>query len=296
MLYPRANCVAVLSKQCCRWYARLSNSNTRNQLDPLTNNHGLPVSRALQPVEGRRIRQRQPLESLTPARKAVASNPYANALASPVRQCNFTAVRLPSHYFLPFTTLFRRHDHDKLVPYLAPADPSQQTSRAYIFNSRRLLSRLRSKKTWQRLLGHELKFGLKNRNDYRWPDQIDATILAQLRQVAIRKLAWIMSKPNAKLVVPCNLPNESPASACILYLRNDTQSHTQAGSGVTEYHLPELLGQEALQQLIQGTSFADLDALILQQSYMTISAHLALARLSTFLSSADRVSGTFKKS
>ncbi|KAG9755259.1 hypothetical protein KCU73_g5515, partial [Aureobasidium melanogenum] len=275
------------SRQWCRWNSHLAPANTRGRRTPLTNNHGLPVSPALQPAKQRPAREQQPLESLTPFRKAVAANPYANALATPVRQCNYTAARLPSHHLLPFATVFRRHENDKLVPYLAPVDKSRQTSRAYILNSRQLLKSLDQKKNWQRLLGHDLKFGLKNRNDYQWPSQMDDIILSQLRSSVVRILTWLLSKPNAKLVIPFESIKECPSSACILHLRKESQPQSLSDPSISQYHLSDLLGHEVLGELIKNTSFAEKDALILAQSYMTVSAHVAIARLSTFLSSSD---------
>ncbi|KAG9945183.1 hypothetical protein KCU85_g7426, partial [Aureobasidium melanogenum] len=275
------------SRQWCRWNSHLAPSNTRGRRIPLINNHGLPVSPALQPAKQRPAREQQPLESLTPFRKAVAANPYANALATSVRQCNYTAARLPSHHLLPFATSFRRHENDKLVPYLAPVDKSRQTSRAYILNSRQLLRSLGQKKNWQRLLGHDLKFGLKNRNDYQWPSHMDEVILSQLRSSVVRKLTWLLSKPNAKLVIPFESTTECPSSACILYLRKESQPQSLSDLGISQYHLPDLLGQEVLDGLVKNTSFAEKNALVLAQSYMTVSAHVAIAKLSAFLSSSD---------
>ncbi|CAD0098504.1 unnamed protein product [Aureobasidium mustum] len=274
-------------KQWCRWNSHLAPANTRGRRTPLTNNHGLPISPALQPPKQRPVREQQPLESLTPFRKAVAANPYANALATPVRQCNFTAARLPSHHLLPFATIFRRHENDKLVPYLAPVDKSQQTSRAYVLNSRQLLNRLGQKKNWQRLLGHDLKFGLKNRNDYQWPSQMDDIVLSRLRSSVVRKLTWLLRKPNARLVTPFEPNTECSSSACILHLREASQPCSSLDPSVSQYQLLDLLDHEILAELIKDTSFADKDALILAQSYMTLSAHVAVARLSAFLSSSD---------
>ncbi|KAK6003682.1 hypothetical protein QM012_009453 [Aureobasidium pullulans] len=277
-------------RKWCRWNSHLAPANSRGRRTPLTNHHGLPVSPALQPSKQRPAREQQPLESLTPFRKAVAANPYANALATPVRQCNFTAARLPSHHLLPFATIFRRHDNDKLVPYLAPVDKSRQTFRAYVLNSRQLLSHLGQKKNWQRLLGHDLKFGLKNRNDYRWPSQMDEIILSRLRSSVVQKMAWLLSKPNAKFIMPFEFSTECPSSACVLHLRKESQPLSLSDPTISQYQLLDLLGQETLAELIKDTSFVEKDALILAQSYMTVSAHVAIARLSTFLSSSDTTS------
>ncbi|KAI5201110.1 hypothetical protein E4T39_05384 [Aureobasidium subglaciale] len=190
--------------------------------------------------------------------------------------------QLPSHYLLPFTTVFRREKDDKLVPYLAPVEESRQTSRSYILNSRQLLDRLGQKKTWQRLLGHDLKFGLKNRNEYKWPSDVDHIILSQLRNCAVRKLFWVLDKPN--LVVSMESGKEFPSSASVLHLRTDSNSRCRSYAGATEYQLSVLLGEEALTNLLKSTRFAESDALVLVQSYMTMSAHAALARLSTFMS------------
>lgn len=228
-------------------------------------------------------RQQQPLDSLTPFRKAVATNAFANALATPVRQCAFTAARLPHHYLLPFTTRFRSLENGKLVPYLGPADNSVQTSRAYLFNSRKLLDRLHIKRSWQRLLGHSMKFGIKDRNDYHWSDQTNHIILSQLRHTVVRTLKWIFTKPNASLLLPCDTAAKQPSSTTVLYLREDSRSGPLPSSTVTTYHLSELLGDQMLRQLVEDTAFDKNDAVLLQQSYMTLSAHTALARLSTFL-------------
>lgn len=282
------------NRQWCRWNSHLAPANTRGRRTPLTNNHGLPVSPALQRTKQRPAREKQPLESLTPFRKAVAANTYANALATPVRQCNFTAARLPSHHLLPFATVFRRHENDKLVPYLTPVEKSQQVSRAYALNSRQLLDRLGQKKNWQRLLGHDLKFGLKNRNDYQWSSQMDEIILSRLRSSVVRKLTWLLSKPNAKLVTPFESNTECPSSTCILHLHEDSQSRSLSDPSISQYHLSDLLGQEVLDGLTKNTSFAEKNALILTPSYMTVSAHVAIARLSAFLSSSSTTSNGSK--
>ncbi|CAD0114292.1 unnamed protein product [Aureobasidium uvarum] len=277
-------------RQWCRWSSHLAPANSRGQRTPLTNDHGLPVSPALQPRKQRPAREHQSLGSLTSFRKAVVANPYANALATPVRQCNFTGARLPSHHLLPFTTVFRGDQKDKLIPYLAPVDNSGQTSRAYALNSRHLLNRLGQRKNWQRLLGHDLKFGLKNRNDYQWPGQIEEIILSRLRTSVVRKLVWFLRRPNAKLVLPFDSAKECPSSACILYLGKESPSRSLSDPSVTEYHLLDLLGQELLVDLLNDTPYVETDALFLSHSYMTVSAHNALSRLSSFMSSVETTS------
>lgn len=272
------------SKQWCRCNSHLAPVNYRAKGTLLTNNHGLPISPALQPRNQQPAREQQSLDSLTLFRRAVAANPYANALATPVRQCNFTNARLPSHHLLSFTTIFHRNENDKLVPHLTPVDESRQTSRAYAVNSRELLTRLGQKRNWQRLLGHDLKFGLKNRNDYQWSSQVDQIILSQLRSNVVRKLAWVLGKPKSNLVVSFDSIKEYPSSATILRLREGTSSGSLSTS-VTEYNLTHLLGPE-LNGLLKGTSFAGTDAVLLTNSYMTVSAHIALARLTLFLSGA----------
>ncbi|KAK3616655.1 hypothetical protein LTR56_018832 [Elasticomyces elasticus] len=49
-------------------------------------------------------------------------NPYAQALASPIRQCALTSARLPSHFLQAFTT--------QLVP--PPSEPSKSQSRSAV--------------------------------------------------------------------------------------------------------------------------------------------------------------------
>ncbi|KAK3642062.1 hypothetical protein LTR56_010933 [Elasticomyces elasticus] len=49
-------------------------------------------------------------------------NPYAQALASPIRQCALTSARLPSHFLQPFTT--------HLVP--PPTEPSKSQTRCAV--------------------------------------------------------------------------------------------------------------------------------------------------------------------
>ncbi|KAK4891439.1 hypothetical protein LTR27_009934 [Elasticomyces elasticus] len=49
-------------------------------------------------------------------------NPYAQALASPIRQCALTSARLPNHFLQPFTT--------RLVP--PPTEPSKSQSRSAV--------------------------------------------------------------------------------------------------------------------------------------------------------------------
>ncbi|KAK4960488.1 hypothetical protein LTR10_003384 [Elasticomyces elasticus] len=70
-------------------------------------------------------KERKPYRLHGPKTKMQAElemNPYAQALASPIRQCALTSARLPSHFLQAFTT--------QLVP--PPSEPSKSQSRSAV--------------------------------------------------------------------------------------------------------------------------------------------------------------------
>lgn len=153
----------------------------------------------------------------------------ARALASPVRRCVITGAALPSDFLLAFKTVFRHGKHatttpsdsglakysdesdlpHNLVPHLLLDAPwlSKVGSLSYTFNSHALVTRMGSKRMggkrlWQRLISQDVasRYGIRNRGDWVWDEDMPNVVLAELRERVVSALAWGFKHPAARLV------------------------------------------------------------------------------------------------
>lgn len=238
----------------------------------------------------------------------------ARALATPVRLCAFTSVKLPSHFLMPFVTEFRPlqspkaatkddgKDETKLVPHLVPRDVTSHAGPSvYALNSQALLRRLSKKRGWHRLASRDMadKYKIRDKKDWIWDDATDQQALSSMRRTLVGKLKWSFKMPNAKLVRALDdTEMESRRAACILQLRSRSElpqasGHINVASDESKvrhsegslplFYLPELLGDEATSSLVEGTQFATSDAIVLANSYLTASTHVELLKLQAFL-------------
>ncbi|TKA61770.1 hypothetical protein B0A55_12054 [Friedmanniomyces simplex] len=100
-------------------------------------------------------------------------NPYAQALATPIRQCQLTSARLPSHFLQAFTTHLQRLTANnnpsngpppRLSARLAPElkdggtpDTLRSPGRSYLLADRSILDFVTARKKWPVLVSEHMK-------------------------------------------------------------------------------------------------------------------------------------------
>ncbi|KAK3708158.1 hypothetical protein LTR37_011662 [Vermiconidia calcicola] len=109
---------------------------------------------------------------MTDFQKALAENPFANALATKVRQCNITRVRLPAHFLQQFSAAFspspttEGHIEPKILPTPSKKPTPENDfasgttfarSSSYVLNNRDLLEHLNAKNRWTQILTRRMK-------------------------------------------------------------------------------------------------------------------------------------------
>ncbi|KAK3690968.1 hypothetical protein LTR37_018921 [Vermiconidia calcicola] len=109
---------------------------------------------------------------MTNFQKALAENPFANALATKVRQCNITRARLPAHFLQQFSAAFSPSPttEGRVEPRILPRPSNKPMSDAghthgttfapsssYVLNNRDLLEHLNAKNRWTQILTRRMK-------------------------------------------------------------------------------------------------------------------------------------------
>ncbi|KAF1352182.1 hypothetical protein BDV97DRAFT_397224 [Delphinella strobiligena] len=303
-----------LSQQCLRNFSHSSCNRRYNprraaspptlpehegQLDPSRPSQALPLPPILDSKvisAKRRLTNSLPkppqnVADLTDFQKRLAANPYAQALATPVRSCSFTEARLPQHFLLPLKTEFHRQEGSKDTTKLLPTLTLQteKTSRGLktsVINSRALLNRLGKKKAFHRLINRDMhdRFKVKDKRNWSWPEGIDSLVLQHLRQSVFAKLKWAFDTPTARLVTSLEKLGEGSADAsCTLLLRRDECSTAVDGDLLPAFDLNILLGEDLVTLLVQGTSFADCRAVALADSHPTTAMRVRLLKLQAFM-------------
>lgn len=220
---------------------------------------------------------------------------------------------------MPFVTQFRPlqspkaatkddgKDETRLAPHLIPRDVTSHAGPSvYALNSQALLRRLSKKRGWHRLASRDMadKYKIRDKKDWTWDDTTDRQALSSMRRTLVGKLKWSFKMPNAKLVRPLDdTETESRRAACILQLRSrsdlprapgdpnvapDESTKGHSGGPLPLFYLPELLGDEATNVLVEGTRFATSDAVVLASSYLTASTHVELLKLQAFLGRIEK--------
>nr|OQO16715.1 hypothetical protein B0A51_14974 [Rachicladosporium sp. CCFEE 5018] len=109
-------------------------------------------------------REQQKPEDLTEFQQALALNPYALALASPVRHCTLTSAKLPKHFLLPFSTSL-------IPPSGSPSEKSKASlqsghhsslsdalpATSYVLNDASVIAHLSKKSHWRTLVTERMK-------------------------------------------------------------------------------------------------------------------------------------------
>lgn len=201
-----------------------------------TTNHGLPLPPILNPAlqaarnRHKTAKQKQQSSDRTPLQRALALNPYAQALATPLRYCTTTHALLPRHELQSFITVFKPRDpvspseeraeqptagptaHDaepeQTHPHLVPEPPGTATtlSRTYCLGSYSHIAKLadsaptssaRTTKGWRRLVTPDAlsRYGVGARNTYIWDPAMADRILESLRrEVEVHWTRWFTVK------------------------------------------------------------------------------------------------------
>ncbi|KAF1936006.1 hypothetical protein EJ02DRAFT_360179 [Clathrospora elynae] len=138
-------------------------------------------------------KERPRVADFTPFQKKLWENPFAHALASPVRQCRATLISLPVALL---TSLHTRPHPTTNDPWLLPV--SMTTDKKHLgppfrFIGRRLIAtQLGKKKAWERGLSSRIieKLGGHNLKNMVWREDMPDFIPDLMRKRLVKKLAW----------------------------------------------------------------------------------------------------------
>ncbi|CAI6338973.1 unnamed protein product [Periconia digitata] len=170
-------------------------------------------------------KQKPHVAEFTPFQNKLWENPYAHALATPIRQCRATSALLPEALL---TTLHPRPHPDNQAPWLLPV--SLTTSQRSLGTPFRFLSHeyvaahlSNSKKHWARSVSVRLlqKINRKTSDALIWREDMADLILDLLQKRLQGKLRWYFSQPGQ--LIPCASPHETHTNtiddvSSILYL------------------------------------------------------------------------------
>ncbi|KAF2827259.1 hypothetical protein CC86DRAFT_208780 [Ophiobolus disseminans] len=132
-------------------------------------------------------------ETFTPFQKKLQANPFAHALASPVRQCRATLISLPVAFL---TSLHARPHPTTLDPWLLPVSlttEKKQLGPPYRFALRHLITtQLGKKKAWEKGIYSrmEAKYGSSNVKNMVWREDLPDLILDLMQKQLIKKISW----------------------------------------------------------------------------------------------------------
>ncbi|KAI7538687.1 hypothetical protein KC331_g10200 [Hortaea werneckii] len=181
-------------------------------------NGALPLPPFLDPIaieaKARHTRPKtyQDEQEKTEFQRELEANPFANALATPVRQCAFTQALLPSHFLIPMvahitpppeenesgkrqaSTIHLSPDIDLDVPR-----ELRSPSRSYVIADREVFKTLSSRNKWPLIASERMKkwAGLKLGRDWQalkvnkewtWDKKVDEVILEKLRGNVVMKM------------------------------------------------------------------------------------------------------------
>ncbi|KAF2130124.1 hypothetical protein P153DRAFT_290113 [Dothidotthia symphoricarpi CBS 119687] len=212
---PHLQSCLSLAERALRARCRLYSTNTYNlkgdQLGPTREDaHGsfrarrdgtlkeLPLPPLLDPVvlekrsRWEQTKQQPDVANFTPFQKKLWENPFAHALASPVRQCRATQVSLPESLFV---SLYPRPHPTTNDPWLLPVSLTAeggQLGTPYYFLGREIIATsLGKKKAWERLMNSRMlhKLGSSVRKMV-WREDMPSLILDLMRKRLVKKLSW----------------------------------------------------------------------------------------------------------
>ncbi|KAK4549240.1 hypothetical protein LTR36_007698 [Oleoguttula mirabilis] len=262
----------------------------------------LPLPPLMDPVAVKakgRYREPKPLKSeegKTEFQKELEANPYAQALATPVRHCAVTNARLPAHFLLPLVSHLDPHQIDdtadttkrpskhitaRLVPDIKLDIPRELRSpaRGYVLAEHHILEHLSSKRRWMFVVTERMKrwFALKTgrqwhnmkvQKEWQWEEGTPEKVLGKLREEVVKRLAVAIEDKEVVLAQPGSTPlaaDEEQGVACYLPLAKSLETDIEAAltqdlgiaPGVRAYDLAHLLGEDYLRRMLESHGVED---------------------------------------
>ncbi|KAL1800713.1 hypothetical protein ACET3X_001055 [Alternaria dauci] len=159
----------------------------------------LPLSPLLDPIvvdkrsRFEQTKERPKFAQFTPFQKKLWMNPFAHALASPVRHCRATVVVLPAAFLV---SLHARPHPTTKDPWLLPVSlttDNKHLGPPFRFLGRHLVAEhMGKKKVWERALYSRMteKFGGHNLKKMVWREDMPNFVLEIMRKRAESKLKW----------------------------------------------------------------------------------------------------------
>ncbi|KAH9880086.1 hypothetical protein J1614_002112 [Plenodomus biglobosus] len=129
----------------------------------------------------------------TPFQKLLWQNPFAHALASPVRQCRSTGVLLPKDLLM---AVYARPHPTTSDPWLLPVSLVSEEKHLgppfYFIGRRNVVIQLGKKKGWEKVFPPRMadKFSGLNLKNMVWREDMPDFILQSMRNKVFRKLSW----------------------------------------------------------------------------------------------------------
>ncbi|RMY96440.1 hypothetical protein D0864_05139 [Hortaea werneckii] len=287
-----------------------SPNGTRTFRERQHGNDALPLPPVLDPIaveaKTRHTRPKtyQHEQEKTGFQRELEANPFANALATPVRQCAFTQALLPSHFLIPMVAHItpppeeddsgkRQASTIHLSPDIGLDVPRElrSPSRSYVIADREVFKTLSSRKKWPSIASERMKkwVGLKlGRNgqtlkvnrEWTWDEKVDEVILEKLRGNVVVKMR---EAQQAGLLVHEDTVGTADVAFCLG--AGNAIGGTSSGQlhGKEVYDLAALLGDEKWQDLVGVQSVN----LVVQSTSSTQALQLALLRLDHYMSSTS---------
>jgi hypothetical protein len=250
-------------------------------------------------------------EVLTAMQKELAFNPYAHALATPIRQCQLTKARMPDHFLHPLVLELPNDSSNhaqpvQLVPENSRCAPNKRRWRtnSYIVQSRRVVEHLTSKgksrggaKDGNSMMNspmrrayskiQSLSAEAKGQGRVEWDENMPDLIEKTLREDIRKKLKHCANDSNLVSISRMNSADLPPAEnvACVIALRDEEGVETKDASEDEGWFAGKM--RYDLTGLYTGREYNNLRFIIRSQdclfvllkSKMTTHAQMALEQL-----------------
>ncbi|GAB7361295.1 hypothetical protein MBLNU230_g1354t1 [Neophaeotheca triangularis] len=231
--------------------------------------------------KGKEPKQNLAEDEVSEFQKELGSNAFAQALATPVRQCSITGARLPTHFLLPFRTVYtrpsdtgttpgRKQLQAKLLPMTTASESADNKgpasrSTAYVLNSKSLLQHLNTKHRWGGILSQRMKERhsvltgggekkmTKVKTEWQWDPATPELVLKGLREDVLDKLRALVAADAFEEALVRPVKNSDTDVAVWLETTRATEAAggdvEQRGVSVCEtgpptYNLRDLLGDQ----------------------------------------------------
>lgn len=268
-------------------------------------NKPLPIPEIMDPIyldsrHKHKHKKQEPLrceEEYTPFQRKLALNPHAIALATSVRQCRVTSVRLPAHFLASFQPTGLGRDADTQN---APVDGEprahvhtfepamwKRARRSYVLCKKEVVAYLGRRSSWKILIPE----GLQTR-EFEWPPGMPELCLQALREAAVSDLNACLEQGHWRGRGDI-FAGAGDSIACVLRFEAPTQDSREATEDVTPgstssvdacvYELGSLFPPETLEALRARHEITH-DEIVLTESRETTWVRLALEKLRDYLS------------